>query len=97
MNLNYAQKKRIQQNRETAKSRGVQHATQWLVGEKAEKFMRLVEIVAKEVGGKVKAFNLLEIGTHLQDDLYHKRISENTAKKILKNYKRYKAGKLVVR
>ena len=61
----------------------------WLDPEKTQKFKTLINIMAKNMGGLMKAYNFIGTNGNIQEEL-RTGISVDTAKKILKAYKKYK-------
>ncbi len=65
----------------------------WLDAEKTKKFKNLVEIMASDLGGLVKAYLKIGLSHTTQDNLLKNRISVDTAKIILSAFKKHKLEK----
>jgi len=68
----------------------------WLSPEKTKKFKTLVDLMAKELGGLMLAYKVIGLTTTTQPNLSYK-ITEDTARKILNAYKKFKATPLTER
>jgi hypothetical protein len=87
-------KARLTLNKSSRKNHVNYLCKDWLDKEKTEKFMTLVKIMSKELGGIVKAFKYIELSGSIQTDLYKQKISVDTAKKILTSFKKFKLERL---
>ena len=67
-----------------------QRKSVWLNDEQTKKFRKLVDLIANDLGGILKAFEYIGLSGSLQDSLYKNSITTDTATKILNAYKKHK-------